>query len=305
MALKQIKNKIRSVKKTSKVTKAMEAVSAVKMRKSQEKALLGRPYAVSALTILKRVSGSLEGLNHPLSKERNVATTCIVVVTSDKGLAGSLNSSILKEANRVISESGLSKENIKILSIGRKAYDHFSKREYSMLGNYTGISDSLETTDVKEITSLLIDEFTNKTIDQCQLVYPNFKSTFEQVAVARMILPLSFDNIEEIVNDIAPDKGKYSDIGDSDKVSVTYTVEPDASSVLDKLIPDLLNIEVYHAVLELKASEHSARMVAMKNATDKARDLGKALNLEFNKERQSIITREVSEIIGGIETMKV
>ncbi len=305
MALKQIKNKIRSIKKTSKVTKAMEAVSAVKMRKSQEKALLGRPYAVAALSILKRVSGSLEGLNHPLSTIRATKTYCLVVVTSDKGLAGSLNSSILKEAHKAIVRSNLAKENIKIVSIGKKGFDHFSKRGYSMLGNYSGVSDNLETSDVREITSVLIDEFLNENIDECTIIYPNFKSTFEQVPVGRTLLPLSFANIEKIVNDIVPEKGKYADVGSSDKAAVTYTVEPNAETVLNTLIPQLLNIEVYHAVLELKASEHSARMVAMKNATDKARDLGKELNLKFNKERQAIITREVSEIIGGIETMKV
>lgn len=305
MALKQIKNKIRSVKKTSKVTKAMEAVSAVKMRKSQEKALQGRPYAVAALSILKRVSGSLEGLNHVLSEERAVRTHCFIVVTSDKGLAGSLNTSVLKEANAVISNSNLSKESIKILSIGKKGYDHFSKRGYSMIGNYSGISDNLETSDVREITNILVDEFTNKTIDECTIIYPNFKSTVLQQPIARTLLPLSFSNIEQVVKDIVPETGKYSDVGEDDKKSQTYTVEPDAETVLDTLIPNLLNIEVYHAVLELKASEHSARMVAMKNATDKARDLGKELNLKFNKERQAIITREVSEIIGGIETMKV
>lgn len=305
MALKQIKNKIRSVKKTSKVTKAMEAVSAVKMRKSQEKALQGRPYAIAALSILKRVSGSLEGLNHALSEERPVKIHCFVVVTSDKGLAGSLNTAVLKEANSVISNSPISKENIKILSIGKKGYEHFSKRGYSMLGNYSGVSDNLETSDVREITDILVTEFTNKTIDECTIIYPNFKSTVLQQPVSRTLLPLSFSNIEKVVNDILPETGKYSDAAETDKSLKTYTVEPNPEAVLNTLIPNLLNIEVYHAVLELKASEHSARMVAMKNATDKAQELGKELNLKFNKERQSIITREVSEIIGGIETMKV
>lgn len=303
MALKQIKNKIKSVKKTSKVTKAMEAVSAVKMRKSQEKALQGRPYAVSALTILKRVSRSLEGLNHPLSENRTILKKCIVVITSDKGLAGSLNSSVLKEANSVIANN--KSVDIKILAIGKKGYEHFSKRRYAILGNYSGIDDDLQVTDINEITDVLIDEFKNNNIDECVIVYPHFRSTFEQLAVTRTLLPLSFDNIEHAVKDILPKVGKFSHIADDDKKTQTYTVEPNAESVLNELIPKLLNIELYHAVLELKASEHSARMVAMKNASDKARDLSRELNLKFNKERQAIITREVSEIIGGIETMKV
>ena len=304
MALKVIKNKIRSVNKTRKVTKAMEAVSAVKMRKSQERALDGRSYAHSALTILKRVSGSVDGTRHVLAQERPEKNICIVVVTSDKGLAGSLNNGVLKEIIAFAEEKGFSKENIGFICIGKKGYEFFSKRGYNVLNNYENIGDDVSAEDMRDVTKELVKLFMDGSYDAGYVAYTNFKSTFEQVPVLRKILPLSISAITEAVEGITPEKGKYAEEASEDMNIHEYTVEPSPEDVLDELLPFLLNIEVYHALLEAKASEHSARMVAMKNASDKAGEMSRDLNLEFNKERQALITREVSEIIGGIETMK-
>lgn len=304
MSLKIIKNKIRSVDKTHKVTKAMEAVSAVKMRKSQERALDGRAYARSALTILSRVSGSFDGRNHPLSIKRDEKNICIVVVTSDKGLAGSLNSAVLKKTMKLIEEHGYKKEQLQFMCMGKKGFEFFSKRGYNVVKHFINISDTVSSDDMKEITNKLVDDYTNEVYDKCYIIYTNFISTFEQNAVTRRLLPLSVPALKETVEGIKPKGGKFAEKEKEEERNIDeYTVEPSPEEVLEELLPFLLNIEVYHTLLEAKASEHSARMVAMKNASDKASDISKELNLEFNKGRQALITREVSEIIGGIEVM--
>lgn len=302
MSLKIIKNKIRSVDKTHKVTKAMEAVSAVKMRKSQERAIDGRAYARSALTILSSVSGSFDGRNHPLSVKREEKNICFVVVTSDKGLAGNLNNAVLKKTLETIKIHNYKKEQLKFICMGKKGYEFFSKRGYEVMQKFENISDEVSSSDMKKITDKLINDYTTEEYDKCYVVYTNFLSTFEQDAVVRRLLPLSVPAITETVEGIRSEHGKFSERSEKGVENIhEYTVEPNPEEVLNELLPFLLNIEVYHSLLESKASEHSARMVAMKNASDKARDISKDLNLEFNKERQSLITREVSEIIGGIE----
>ncbi|MBL7045575.1 MAG: ATP synthase F1 subunit gamma [Parcubacteria group bacterium] len=302
MALKEVKNKIRSVERTHTVTKAMEAVSAVKMRKTQEHALSGRAYAHSALNILKRVSGSLEASSSPLVVEREIKKVCFLVVTSDKGLAGALNSALLREAEKRVIESGLSKDAISIISIGKKGYEYFSNRGYEVLKNYENFGDDVAIESIEEVTKQIVELYKSEKIDQCIVLYTHFKSTFEQDALSRVLLPLSLEEINRVVKWITPKEGKFSDVGEKEE-RLNYTLEPESADILEALLPFLLNIEVYHTLLESKASEHSARMVAMKNASDKARDLTKELKLKFNKERQSLITREVSEIIGGIESM--
>lgn len=302
MALKEVKNKIRSVERTHTVTKAMEAVSAVKMRKTQESALLGRAYARSALNILRHVSGSLEAASNPLVAEREIKKICFLVVTSDKGLAGALNGALLREAEKRIRESGLSKGSISVISIGKKGFEYFSNRGYEVLKNYDNFGDDVSVEAMNEVTKQIVDLYKSEKIDQCIVLYTHFRSTFEQDALSRTLLPLSLEEIRRVVKWITPKEGKFSEEVE-EEVRLNYTLEPESSEILEELLPYLLNIEVYHTLLESKASEHSARMVAMKNASDKARDLSKDLKLRFNKERQSLITREVSEIIGGIESM--
>lgn len=302
MALKHIKNKIKAVGRTSKVTKAMEAVSAVKMRKAQEKALSGRPYAEAALRILENVSASDDVKHHHFFSESKKSTRdCIIVVTSDKGLAGSLNSAVLKEAYIRIEQSG--KDSVDLVCFGKKAYEHFLRRDFSIARHYLGIGETVNITDMEEVVSFLSDAYTAGSYRNVFVVYQNFISTFEQRPLQRKILPVSTDEIRHMIQDIEPDHGKYS--GNSTKEAhPTYTLEENAEELLNTLLRTLVEIMLYHALLESQASEHSARMVAMKNATDKAKEVTRSLTLLFNKERQSVITAEVSEISGGIEAMK-
>ena len=298
--LKQIKAKIRSTDRTRKVTKAMEAVSGVKMRKSQERAFAGRPYAHAALSILSRVAPSLSQLNHPLTEMRTGSRTLIILITSDKGLAGSLNAAVLKEA--VAATAGAAKGDLSFICLGKRGYEFFQKRGYRILSHRVNMSDNVSIADLSTITDEAVRTFIANETDRVVVIYQNFKSTFEQKPTRAVMLPLNIESLTQAVTDITPKTGKYSGLLESD-APASYSVEPSEDVILGDLLPRLSRVMLYHAMLEAKASEHSARMVAMKNASDKAKDVSKSLNLKFNKARQAAITREVSEITGGIEAM--
>ena len=301
MALKQIKNKIKSTKKTGKVTKAMESVSAVKMRKSQERAFASRPYVHAAMRILARVSGSDEAMQHPLAQKRVAAKRLVVMVTSDKGLAGSVNSAVLKQAD-ILRRSGV---DFDVIAIGRKAVEYAEREGITIVAKYMNVADDVTIADVYAMAAVAMDAFKNSdTYGEVNVIYQNFISTFEQAPTLRQVLPLDPAEIHYIMQGIKPKHGKFSeDIVAGDSV-VNYTIEPNATAVLDALIPQLVQILLYHALLESKASEHSARMVAMKNATDKSKEVIKALTIKFNKARQAKITAEISEITAGVAAME-
>ncbi len=301
MSLKTIKAKIKSTLRTSKVTKAMEAVSAVKMRKSQERALQGRPYADTALRILERVSHTQDAQHHPLFREHAEGKAALVVITSDKGLAGSLNTAVLKQAHAIL--ASLKETDVELICFGKKSYEHFQRRGYTIPLHYLNVKDEVALSDMEEVVSHITEQFSEKHYRTVHVIYQNFLSTFEQNAVARQILPLNTSALQDIVKGIVPKHGKYSDVTVEAK-PVAYTVEPSQEAVYTSLFPMLIKVMMYHALIESKASEHSARMVAMKNATDKAKEVSHLLTLKYNKERQSVITAEVSEITGGIEAMK-
>lgn len=286
------------------MTKAMETVSAVKMRKANARALTGRPYARAALSIIERLAPSLSAVSHPLTKVRDLKRAALIVVTSDKGLCGVLNAGVLKESERVIKSLSLSTDAIDVYAFGRKAAEYFSRRGYTLKAKFENVSDDVALSDLEQVTSDVTTAFEKGEVDKVLVVYTNFKSTFEQEAISHTLLPLSLEQFKEIVAGIVPEKGALAKPLVQQPITF-YTIEPSAEGVLSALIPRLSSVFVYHMLLESKASEHSARMVAMKNASDKSRDLSKALNRIFNKTRQAVITREVSEIVGGIEAMAV
>lgn len=305
--LKLIKTKIRSVEKTRKVTKAMEAVSAAKMRKAQQRAIAGRAYAKAAVSILSRVSGSKELQNHPLvrvSSENSLsstASTLYIVITSDKGLAGALNSAVLRAAAADIKASGFTQKEVSIIAIGKKANDFFGIRGYKIERYHPN---------TEEITSELLNSvleeaaayYTQGKVSRVSIIYQNFISTFEQRPTMRTIFPLSLQELQKVVGDIIPAKGAFAKPHVEENPSI-YTIEPSDTEVMNAILPRLAGIFVYHALLESQASEHSARMVSMKSASDKAGEMRHSLTLKFNKARQAAITREVSEITGGMEAM--
>ena len=302
--LKQIKTKIRAVQKTGTVTKAMEAVSAAKMRKAQHRALSARAYARAASATLARVSGSRELGTHALSQERAVTRALYIIITADRGLAGGLNSGVLRAAERDIRAQGLKPSEVGIIAIGRKGAEYFASRGYKIERAYPNdvAATSQLVRDVVDEAALryVLDGVAQEGVDLVRLAYQNFVSTFEQRPTIRTVFPLSLQELSRVVEDITPKRGAYASQGSLvGAAPATYSVEPSEGEVLNALLPRLAGIFVYHALLESQASEHSARMVAMKSASDKARDLTHALTLKFNKARQAAITREVSEIIAG------
>ncbi len=305
--LRIIKSKIRSVGKTHQVTKAMEAVSGVKMRTSQMMALAARPYARAALRVLARVSNSLDISQHPLVLTREVSKVLMVIITSDKGLAGGLNSGVTKRALLALRERNIPIERTGIIALGRKGEEFFARRGYIIEDRITTAKNESTINDFQNIVSMVTDLFEHGEYDECLLVYTNFHSTFEQEPVVRTLLPLSVESVREMIEGITPERGKFAEAKVSHTElgqSLDYIFEPSASAIFETLIYRLVGIEIYHAFLESKASEHSARMVAMRNASDKAREVTFLLTREYNKARQSAITREMSEIISGMETMK-
>ena len=306
MSLKTIKNKIKSVKKIRQVTRAMEAVSAVKMRKSQQKAFAARPYAESALSILSRVSGSKEIASHPLFTLRpQINKTLLVVVTADRGLAGSLNSTLFREVGKLMTLERLTRQTAEVIAIGRKGREHFERRGFRVQNHFERWGEGVDIDSPSQIVASILSGYNAGAFDRAFIVYTNFLSTFKQEAVVRQFLPISIAALTAVVAGIAPVAGTYAggakaSISDS----VEYVLEPSISAIVDALVPRLLSIELYHAVLESNASEHSARMVAMKMASGRARDLTKELTLEFNKARQGAITSEISELVGGLEAMR-
>lgn len=302
MALKQVKNKIISTKKTGQVTKAMESVSAVKMRKSQERAFAGRPYVHAAMRILSRIAASSEAAMHsPFTDKREEGKRILAIVTSDKGLAGSVNSAVLKKAEEVVHKY---RAEIEVVCIGRKAVDFARREKLTIIEEHTNVSDEVTVDDVYEMAKTILDKYRTGEYKEVEVIYQNFLSTFEQEPTKRQVLPLDPAEVHYIMRGIKPKTGKFSnDVDPADK-PIAYTIEPSAEEVLESLIPNLVQIILYHALLESKASEHSARMVAMKNATDKSKEVIKALTIKYNKARQAAITAEVSEITAGVEAMK-
>jgi len=303
--LKQIKSKIRSVEKTRKVTKAMEAVSAAKMRKSQQRAIVGRAYGRAAASILSRVSGSRELARHPLVAPRDIKRSLYIVITSDKGLAGALNSAVLRKTFADIASHNLSKENVGIIAVGRKANDFFSRRGFTVEAFHPNAGDAISQEIIHDLVHEAADRFSMGECDVVKIGFQHFITTFEQKPTLRTVFPLSLEQLQKMVRDILPKKGLYADVKETDAnvPARTYYVEPTEGAVLNAILPKLAAIFVYHALLESQASEHSARMVAMKSASDKGEELSHDLTLLFNKVRQAAITREVSEITGGMEAM--
>jgi F-type H+-transporting ATPase subunit gamma len=303
-SLKNIKLKIQSYKKTGTVTHAMEAVSAVKMRKGQERALGGRAYAAAALSVLERLSGTIDVASHPLMQARE-GKTCFVVVTSDKGLAGALNSGVIRRVESEIAKLSLDTKDIVMIAIGRRGGDYFASRGYDVRIKQENVSDDISEIEMRAVTDNLIEWHAKGEISSAIMAYTNFITTFEQEPIARHIIPITPALIAEIIAGIRPARGRYAPSAEEKAPApVSYTIEPSADAVLSVLLPRLLNIAVFHALLESKASEHSARMVAMKSATDKAKEMAKSYTRTFNKVRQAAITAEVSEITSGMEAMK-
>lgn len=281
---REIRRRIRSVKNTSQITKAMEMVSAVKMRRAQELVSASRPYAEKMAELvggLARMIATGDDID-PLLVQRPVRRVGIIVVTADRGLCGSLNANVIRLASRYLVEVG---QPVEAMAIGRKGRDWLNRHGGDVIAEVTGLTERPALLNVSPITTVAINGYREGRFDQVSLIYSRFISTTKQEIVRRQILP------------VVPPPGEGTGLLD-------YIFEPDAATVLSRLLPRYVEIEVYQAVLEAVASEHSARMLTMHNATQNAREVVQELTLSYNKARQAGITKEILEIAAGAEALK-
>jgi F-type H+-transporting ATPase subunit gamma len=280
--LKDIRDRIKSVKSIQKVTKAMKMVAAAKMRRAQERMEEARPYAQRLQSVIGHLLPDVDRELLNLLCIRPVKRTAYVVVTSDRGLAGSFNSHVLKKAQSEIDKIG--KERVDLFCIGKKARDHFKRRDYKIIESHLDFWNNLSFGDAIQIGKGIISHFTDGNVDEIYVVYSVFVNTANQYAESEKLLPLEFSE-----DDLSHPERLY---------------EPDKSQLVKSLIPRHLNIQVWKYLLESYASEQAARMVAMENATENAEEMIKNLTMEFNKARQAAITKEILEIVGGAEALK-
>lgn len=305
---KEIKRRIKSVKNTAQITKAMEVVSATKMRKSQGFALASRPFAVASLEMLNNLLTHTPELP-PLLQARDVKKSALLIVTSDKGLAGAFNANVLKTTETWLENNRRVGIETTVITVGKKAGEYFKKRAVNAQRSFFGFGDFSKLEDTLPVTETVLEGFLLGAFDELDAVYTNFRTTLKQETVLKKILPITKDGIAEAVRGILPEYGKYAVLGGSKQSTVNrynyeYKFEPSAKEILDVLVPQLIRMHIHHIILESNASEHSARMVAMKNATDAARDLMDNLTLTYNKNRQAGITRELIEITAGREALE-
>lgn len=285
--LRDIKRRIKAVQSTSKITKAMKMVSAAKFRKAQQRMFEMRPYADRMNAILSSLANGAEGEIHPLLAVRPRKNVEVLVITSDRGLCGAFNTNILKAAARHVAELGKEGYQISISSVGRKARDYYKRRSVQMRKAWTGISGKISYSNAQEIAAEVIENYTNETVDEVILIYNEFKSAIAQKVVIARLLPLApIESSEETL-------------------PVFNTIyEPSKQEIFSRLVPKNVEIQIFRALIESQASEEAARMAAMENATKAANDMIDTLSLQYNKARQASITKELMDIVGGVEALK-
>ncbi len=288
MALRDIRRRIKSVKNTSQITKAMELVASSKMRKAQQKALAGKPFAKLFNNIMKAMSGRVEDLKHPWLTERPVKKELVLMISTNRGLCGGLNVNLAREALEFPADT------TGFVSLGRKGTQSIVRAKRNLVADFERKED-FTFLDAKHISEFLIERFDNGEYDRVNILFTNFINTLTQKPLVKQLLPIIDLNMVAGINDQQKDEKVSTDL---DKVQggVEFKFEPDPATVLGEVLPYYIHFMIYQTMLEAEASEHSARMVAMKSATDNAKQLIKDLTLVYNRERQASITKEILEI---------
>ena len=284
-----LKRRIGSVKNTRQITKAMELVAASKMRRAQDAAHEGRVYRQAAHSLLTRLSMLTEVDEHPLFTKRPVKTRLYVIITSDRGLAGAYNANITRLHVRSMQADKAASIKSQVIAIGKQGAQFARRIENAeLIAAYPAFSDHPTANDVRPVLNTVTELYTTKQVDDVQLLYTQFQSNIVQTAMQLSLLPAKFEPTDE---------------AESEETLQNVTFEPNIQAVLDNVTERLLEVQLWQALLESVASEHSMRMMAMKNATDNANDLVDDLTLEFNTARQAAITQELAEITGGAEAI--
>jgi F-type H+-transporting ATPase subunit gamma len=288
--LKEVRNRIRSIQNTQQITKAMKMVSAAKLRRAQDHIIQMRPYAQKLQELLSNIVRNSEGdLGMDLAVERNVEKVLLIVITSDRGLAGAYNANIIKLAKATIREkysAQAAKGNVTIWSMGKKGYEHFAKNNYKVTDTYKDMFLNLNFEHVQAAAQAAVRAFENKEFDSVELVYSQFRNAATQSFVVEKFLPI-------------PKVEKKPGTANTD-----FIFEPSREQLVAELMPKILNTQLYKAVLDASASEHGARMTAMDKASDNANELLKSLRLSYNRARQAAITTELTEIVSGAAALQ-
>jgi len=286
--LRDIRRRIKSVKNTAQITKAMQMVAATKMRRAQQAAIVLRPYA----TRLDELGGHLyagigqDEISHPLLQNRKKSgKTAVVVITSEKGLCGPLNTNLMRDVIKADNPNKV------YISVGRKGRQVLTRLKKNLLADFE-LKDSVTFAESKTISRFLLDKFNEDAFDTVEIYYNRFVNTLSQVPTLFPVVPVGAGMLAEAKAHGEAEKAQHA----ASAISAPYNFEPEADLLLGKLLPHYVHLELYEKILESRASEHSARMVAMKNATDNAKQLVKDLTLEYNKARQAAITNEILEI---------
>ncbi|NDK08039.1 ATP synthase F1 subunit gamma [Candidatus Gracilibacteria bacterium] len=298
---KEIRRKIASIKNTGKITKAMELISTVKMKKAQDSVMAKKDFVMELLKIFMRIEDAL--LSFPLFSYGNGNKTLAVLITGNKGLCGGYNVGVMKKVNSYMKET---KEELDFITVGKKAANFVTRTGNNLVADFShDFSDNIQPIFTKRISRMLKDEFLTGKYNKVVVFYSHFLNTIKQIPLSKEFLPISSKDIKEYLSLIATqfyDVDK--EIENSSKNASFYKVEPSKEELAEHIIPIVLDMMFYDLLLESKASEHSSRMVAMKSAKDNAKKIADNLTLKYNKARQSIITKEVSEITAGVESLK-
>jgi len=286
--LRDIKNRIVGVKSTQKITRAMKMIATAKLRGAQQRIVGARPYANKIGEMLSRLAADDSLQTNPFFAARAVKKICVVVTTADRGLCGAFNTNIIREATSYINEELNNESSVSVFTLGKKASEFFSKRNYNIEGKIVGLFGSLEYQSTIQLYNDLVPKYLSGEIDKVVLVYNEFVSMIQQRIVKVQLLPVPF----------------ISENKEEKAFTANYIFEPDQLSIFQSLIPKHLKVQIWRALLESNAAELSARMTAMDNATTNAQELIRSLNLTYNKERQAAITKEILEIVSGANALK-
>lgn len=290
--LRDIRNRIESIKNTQQITRAMKMVAAAKLRKAQDRIIETRPYASKMKEVVGRLVENSSEDDVLLRTPETTDNVLFIVVGSDRGLCGGFNNNLFKLVEKTINEdySEYQKnDSLSLICIGRQAVKHFGKRDYNIIAEYPGFWDDIVFNKATEIMKSVVNDFKSGTFDKVKVAYNEFKSVIAQNRIVESVLPIDPSTLVD---------------GEEEISSTEYIFEPDVENILKKLLPLHLNLQLWKAILESNAAEQGARMTAMDNATENAQEMKEDLQLEYNRARQSAITTEISEIISGAQALE-
>lgn len=293
--LRDIRNRISSVNNTQQITKAMKMVAAAKLRKAQKRMTSMRPFANKMIEVVSRLTSATEVSNRLLRKPEETDRAILIVVGSDKGLCGGFNNNLFKIVEKHISDNLSELHNsgkLDLITIGKKSTNYFKKRNYKIIDQYPGFFDDLKYDQTADIMESAISKFADETYDKIIIGYNEFKTVIAQNRIINQVLPVDTESLKK-------EKNEDDSLGTTD-----YIYEPDSDAILDEILPIYLVMQLWKAVLESNASEQGARMAAMDNATENAKELEEELTLKYNQARQSAITTEISEIVSGAQALE-